>query len=49
VGVTRVFLPTALSVRFSGDKKLMTLDMKHGGRQKIAGHLIGQLKKAMQR
>jgi hypothetical protein len=36
-------------VRFSGDKKLMTPDMKRDGQQKIAGHLIAQLKKAMQR
>jgi hypothetical protein len=33
----------------AGDKSLMTLDMTHGGQQKIASHLIGQLKKAMQR
>jgi len=33
----------------AGDRSLMTLDMKHGGQQKIADHLIGQMKKAMQR
>lgn len=33
----------------SGDKSLLTLDIKHGGQQKIADHIIGQLKKAMQK
>jgi hypothetical protein len=33
----------------AGDKSLMTLDIKHGGEQKIADHIIGQMKKAMQR
>lgn len=33
----------------AGDRSLVTLDLKHGGQQKIASHLIGELKKAMQR
>jgi hypothetical protein len=33
----------------SGDRSWMTLEMKHGGEEKIADHLIGDLKKAMQR
>jgi hypothetical protein len=33
----------------AGDKSWMTLEMKHGGQEKIAAHIVGQLKKAMQR
>jgi hypothetical protein len=33
----------------AGDRTLMTLDISHGGQQKIADNLIGQLKKAMRR
>jgi len=33
----------------AGDRKMMTLDISHGGQQKIADNLIGQLKKAMRR
>jgi hypothetical protein len=32
-----------------GDRKLITLDIAHGGQAKIADRLIGELKKAMQR
>src|SRR5579863_8773894 len=32
----------------AGDRSLMTLDLKHGGEAKLADHLIGELKKAMQ-
>jgi hypothetical protein len=32
-----------------GDRKLLTLDLTHGGQEKIADRLIGELKKAMQR
>ena len=32
-----------------GDRKLLTLDIAHGGQAKIADRLIGELKKAMQR
>jgi hypothetical protein len=31
----------------AGDRKMLTLDISHGGQQKIADNLIGQLKKAM--
>lgn len=33
----------------AGDRSWMTLQMKHGGEEKVADHLIGELKKAMQR
>jgi hypothetical protein len=33
----------------AGDRKMLTLDISHGGQQKIADNLIGQLKKAMRR
>ena len=33
----------------SGDRSWMTLQMKHDGERKIADHLVGDLKKAMQR
>lgn len=32
-----------------GDRKLITLDIAHGGQAKIADRLVGELKKAMQR
>jgi hypothetical protein len=31
----------------AGDRKMLTLDIAHGGQQKIADNLIGQLRKAM--
>ena len=33
----------------ANDRTLMTLDISHGGQQKIADNLIGQLKKAMRK
>lgn len=33
----------------AGDRKKLTLDITHGGQQKIADNLIGQLRKAMRR
>lgn len=33
----------------AGDRSMLFLDMKHGGEQKLADHLISQLKKAMQK
>ena len=33
----------------AGDRSVATLELKHNGEQKIADHLIGDLKKAMQR
>jgi hypothetical protein len=33
----------------AGDRKMLTLDIAHGGQQKIADSLIGQLRKAMRR
>ena len=33
----------------AGDRSAKFLDMKHGGEQEVADHLIGQLKKAMER
>ena len=33
----------------ANDRSLMTLDISHGGQQKIADNLIGQLKKAMRK
>ena len=33
----------------AGDRKMLTLDIAHGGQQKIADNLIGQLRKAMRR
>jgi hypothetical protein len=32
----------------ANDKSMLTLDLKHGGEKKLADHLIGELKKAMQ-
>jgi hypothetical protein len=32
----------------AGDRNGKWLDLKHGGQQKVAAHLIGQLRKAMQ-
>ena len=32
----------------AGDRSKMMLDLKHGGEQKLADHLIAELKKAMQ-
>ena len=32
----------------AGDRSMMFLNMKHGGEQALADHLIGELKKAMQ-
>jgi hypothetical protein len=32
----------------AGDRSKLLLDLKHGGQQKIADHLISELKKAMQ-
>jgi hypothetical protein len=32
----------------AGDRSKLMLDLKHGGQQKIADHLISELKKAMQ-
>ncbi len=32
----------------ANDRSLLTLDLKHGGQKKLADHLIGELKKAMQ-
>ena len=33
----------------AGDRSWTTLEVKHGGQEKVAEHLIGDLKKAMQR
>jgi hypothetical protein len=33
----------------AGDRKMLTLDIAHGGQQKIADNLIGELHKAMRR
>jgi hypothetical protein len=33
----------------AGDRSWATLQMKHGGQEKVADHLMGDLKKAMQR
>ncbi|HEY0163224.1 MAG TPA: hypothetical protein VGB69_11140 [Edaphobacter sp.] len=33
----------------AGDRKIMTLDIGHGGQEKIADNIVGQLRKAMQR
>ena len=33
----------------AGDRKMLTLDISHGGQQKIANNLIEQMKKAMRR
>jgi hypothetical protein len=33
----------------AGDRKMLTLDIAHGGQQKIADNLIGQLRKAMRK
>ena len=32
----------------ANDRSMMMLDLKHGGEKKLADHLIGELKKAMQ-
>jgi len=32
----------------ANDRSMLTLDLKHGGQKKLADHLIGELKKAMQ-
>jgi hypothetical protein len=32
-----------------GDRKVLTLGIAHGGQEKIADRLIGELKKAMER
>jgi hypothetical protein len=32
----------------AGDRDALFLDLKHGGQQKIAAHLVGEMKKAMQ-
>jgi hypothetical protein len=32
----------------AGDRNALFLDLKHGGQQKIAAHLVGEMKKAMQ-
>jgi len=42
---------TESTVLWSGsanDRSMMMLDLKHGGEKKLADHLIGELKKAMQ-
>ncbi|MBT9331618.1 hypothetical protein [Paracidobacterium acidisoli] len=33
----------------AGDRKMLTLDIGHGGQQKMADNLMGQLRKAMRR
>ncbi len=51
VGTVELVDPSGKTVLWSGtagDRNEMFLDLKHGGEQKIAAHLIGQLKKAMQ-
>ena len=43
--------PSGKSVLWSGtggDRELMFLDLKHGGEQKIAAHLVKDLRRAMQ-
>jgi len=51
-GTVQLVDPKGTTVLWSGsanDRNMMFLDLKHGGQQKIAAHLIDQLKKAMQK
>lgn len=51
-GTVQLVDPAGSTVLWSGsanDRSAMFLDLKHGGQQKIAAHLIDQLKKAMQK
>jgi hypothetical protein len=51
-GTVQLVDPAGNTVLWSGsanDRSAMFLDLKHGGQQKIAAHLIDQLKKAMQK
>jgi hypothetical protein len=51
-GTVQLVDPGGNTVLWSGsanDRSAMFLDLKHGGQQKIASHLIDQLKKAMQK
>jgi hypothetical protein len=51
-GTIQLVDPKGTTVLWSGsanDRDMMFLDLKHGGQQKIASHLIDQLKKAMQK
>jgi F420-0:gamma-glutamyl ligase-like protein len=51
-GTVQLVDPKGTTVLWSGsanDRSMMFLDLKHGGQQKIASHLIDQLKKAMQK
>lgn len=51
-GTVQLVDPKGTTVLWSGsanDRSMAFLDLKHGGQQKIAAHLIEQLKKAMQK
>jgi len=51
-GTVQLVDPHGSIVLWSGsanDRSMAFLDLKHGGQQKIAAHLIGQMHKAMQR
>ena len=51
-GTVQMVDPSGATVLWSGsanDRSMAFLDLKHGGQQKVASHLIDQLKKAMQR
>lgn len=51
-GTVQLVDPAGSTVLWSGsanDRSAMFLDLKHGGQQKIAAHLIDQMKKAMQK
>lgn len=51
-GTVQLVDPAGIAVLWSGsanDRSAMFLDLKHGGQQKIAAHLVEQLKKAMQK
>jgi hypothetical protein len=50
-GTVQLVDPAGKTVLWSGsanDRSAAFLDLKHGGQEKIAEHLVGQLKKAMQ-
>ncbi len=50
-GTVQLVDKSGQTVLWSGsanDRNMMTLDIGHGGEKKLADHLIGELKKAMQ-
>lgn len=50
-GTVQLVDPSGATVLWSGsanDRNILTLDIGHGGEKKLADHLIGELKKAMQ-